>query len=73
MMSAVRPRAGIPPLVAVALYVGIPLAAALLFLLAASLGDYPLVARLGGAIWVFFLVLVISMPVVSGYLRRSRE
>jgi len=71
-MSAAQPRPGVPPLVAVSLYVGIPLAAALLFLLAASVGDYPLVARVGGAIWVFFLVLVISMPVLSSYLRSSR-
>ncbi len=52
------------------LYLGVPLAVALLFFLAATLGNYSLAERLGGAAWTFFLVLVISMPVLSGYLTR---
>ncbi len=55
------------------LYLGIPLAAAILFFLAATLASYPLADRLGGAAWTFFLVLVITMPALSGYLmRRAR-
>ena len=47
------------------IYIPISLGAALLFLLAASLtGDYPLVARIGGSVWVGLLSLIVSMPVV---------
>lgn len=54
-----------------ALYLGIPMAAALLFFLAATLGNYSLAERIGGAAWTFFLVLVITMPALSGYLARG--
>ena len=48
------------------IYLPISLGAALLFLLAASsAGDYPTVARLGGAIWVGLLSLIVSMPLVT--------
>ena len=56
-----------------AVYLGVPLAAALLVFLAAAIGDYPVVERLGAAVWTFFLVLVITMPVLSSYLRRGAE
>ena len=47
------------------IYIPISLGAALLFLLAATLaGDYPLVARVGGTVWVAMLSLIVSMPVV---------
>lgn len=47
------------------IYIPISLGAALLFLLAASLtGDYPLVARIGGTVWVGLLSLIVSMPMV---------
>lgn len=60
-------------IIAWALYLGVPLAGAILFFLAATLGSYPLVDRLGGAAWTFFLVLIITMPALSGYLmRRAR-
>lgn len=46
-------------------YLPIALGAALLFLLAASVtGDLPLVARIGGAIWVGILSLIVAMPLV---------
>ena len=38
--------------------------------LAASLGDYPAVARLGGAVWVGLLSLIVSMPVVTDRVKR---
>ncbi|WP_027717884.1 hypothetical protein [Desulfovirgula thermocuniculi] len=48
------------------LYTAISLAAALLFLAAtyATRKPYPLLARLGGAAWVFLLSMIITMPLV---------
>ena len=48
------------------IYLPIAIGAALLFWLAASLVDgYPLVARIGGAVWVGILSLIVSMPIVT--------
>jgi hypothetical protein len=52
------------------IYLPIALGAALLFFLAASLGDYPAVARLGGTVWVGLLSLIVSMPVVTDRVKR---
>jgi hypothetical protein len=47
------------------IYIPISLGSALLFLLLATLtGDYPLVARIGGTVWVALLSLIVSMPIV---------
>ncbi|TAK36003.1 MAG: hypothetical protein EPO21_04375 [Chloroflexota bacterium] len=56
-----------------AVYLGVPLAAALVVFLVATMAEYPVVERLGAAVWTFFLVLIISMPTLSGYLRRGAE
>ena len=53
------------------IYLPIALGAALLFFLAASLGNYPTVARFGGAVWVGLLSLIVSMPVVTGRVKRQ--
>lgn len=48
------------------IYLPISIGVALLFLLAASLvGGYPMVARIGGAVWVGSLSLIVSMPMVT--------
>jgi len=52
------------------LYLSIAISAALLFLLAASLGSYPAVARVGGAVWVGLLTLIVSMPLVTSRVKR---
>ena len=52
------------------IYLPISVGAALLFLLAATLGDYPLVARVGGAIWVAILSLIVAMPIVITRVKR---
>ena len=44
---------------------------ALLFLLAATLGGYPLVARIGGTIWVAILSLIVTMPIVIGRVKQQ--
>jgi hypothetical protein len=59
------------------IYLPLATAAALLFLIAASLGgEYPAVARIGGAVWVGTLSLIVSMPVVTARVKaraRRRE
>jgi hypothetical protein len=45
------------------------LVAALLFFAAATIGDYNWVGRLGGAAWVFGLMMIILMPSVTPVLR----
>ena len=53
------------------IYLPISIGAALLFLLAASLtGNYPLVARIGGTVWVGLLSLIVSMPLVISNVKR---
>ncbi len=52
-------------------YLPISIGAALLFLLAASLlGDYPLVAKIGGTVWVGLLSLIVSMPIVTSRVKK---
>ena len=47
------------------IYAGVSLGAAVAFLLITVLtGDYAWVPRLGGAVWVFVLSMIILMPVV---------
>ena len=53
------------------IYLPIALGAALLFLLAASLaGNYPLVAKVGGTVWVGLLSLIVSMPIVTARVKK---
>ncbi len=52
----------------------LPLSAgiALAFLLIANLiGNYPLVAKIGGAVWVAILSLIVSMPIVTSQVKRK--
>lgn len=54
------------------IYIPISLGAALLFLLAATLtGDYPLVARVGGTVWVAMLSLIVSMPIIISSVKKQ--
>lgn len=56
------------------IYIPISLGAALLFLLAATLtGDYPVVARIGGTVWVATLSLIVSMPVVISRVKKQLQ
>lgn len=53
------------------IYIPISLGASLMFLLAATLtGDYPLVARIGGTVWVATLSLIVSMPIVISRVKK---
>ena len=54
------------------IYLPVSLGAALLFLLVASLtGNYPVVARLGGTLWVGLLSLIVSMPIVISRVKKQ--
>lgn len=56
------------------IYLPISVGTALLFFLAATLtGNYPIVARLGGTIWVGLLSLIVSMPVVISRVKKQLQ
>lgn len=56
------------------IYIPISLGAALSFLTVASVtGQYPLVARIGGTVWVGLLSLIVSMPVVISRVKRRHQ
>lgn len=53
------------------IYIPISLGLALLFLLITTLtGNYTLVARLGGTVWVGLLSLIVSMPIVISRVKK---
>lgn len=53
------------------IYLPISAGAALVFLLATTfIGNYPLVARFGGTVWVGLLSLIVSMPIVISRVRK---
>ena len=56
------------------IYLPISLGAGLLFLLAATFGgNYPIVARIGGTVWVATLSLIVSMPIVISRIKRRGQ
>jgi hypothetical protein len=53
------------------IYLPLSAGVALAFLLAASLlGNYPLVAKIGGTVWVAILSLIVSMPIVTSRMKK---
>ena len=55
---------------AAVIYTGLSLLAAGLFIVATLAGDYTAVARIGGAVWVFGLSMIILMPFVTGEVKK---
>lgn len=56
------------------IYAPLSLGAGGLFYFAASLtGNHDLVARVGGAVWVGMLALIIAMPLVTARTKRRRR
>jgi hypothetical protein len=54
-----------PGRVAAAIYVGASVTGAVAFFLVTTfVGDYPAVARYGGAAWIFLLLMIVLMPIV---------
>jgi hypothetical protein len=46
-------------------------ASVLFFLIATFTGNYPVVARIGGALWVGLLSLIVSMPIVISRVKKQ--
>ncbi len=56
------------------IYLPISLGSALLFFLVSTFtGDYPIVARIGGTVWVALLSLIVSMPIVISRVKKSSQ
>ena len=56
--------------IAAVVYTGLSLAAGLVFLaITTAFGNYNWVARIGGAVWVFALCMIILMPTVIPLVR----
>ena len=56
------------------IYIPISLGLALLFFLASTFtGNYPIVARLGGTVWVALLSLIVSMPIVISRVKKRQQ
>jgi len=55
-------------------YTGLSTSAALLFLLVARwVGQAPPLAIVGGSVWVFILFMIVSMPLVTGWMKRQKK
>ncbi|PKM47851.1 MAG: hypothetical protein CVV03_01335 [Firmicutes bacterium HGW-Firmicutes-8] len=54
-------------------YLGISFGLSLMFFVITTLGNYPVVARYGGAIWVFILTIIISMPLVIPRIKKKYQ
>ncbi len=53
-------------------YSALSLAIALIFMVAATLSGSDAVARFGGAVWVFLLSMIVTMPLVTSHFKRQR-
>jgi len=54
------------------IYLPISIGSALLFLMATEFsGDYTLMARVGGMVWVGLLILIVSMPIVISRVKKQ--
>lgn len=56
------------------IYIPVSLGLALLFFLVSTFtGEYPIVARIGGTVWVALLSLIISMPIVISKVKKLSQ
>ncbi len=54
------------------IYLPISIGSALLFLLATAVsGDYPIMTRIGGMVWIGLLTLIVSMPIVISHVKKQ--
>ncbi len=51
-------------------YTPISLAAAGIFFAVTVIGDHTWVARIGGAAWVFLLSMIITMPLITSFIKK---
>ncbi len=54
-------------------YTTISLVSALAFLMTATTLNYPITAQFGGAVWVFLLSMIVSMPLVTSHFKRQYQ
>ncbi|MBA4399284.1 MAG: hypothetical protein D9V45_03280 [Chloroflexi bacterium] len=45
--------------------------ALLFFVITGLMGTYPMVARIGGVMWISLLTLIVSMPLVISYMKKK--
>ena len=45
--------------------------ALLFFAVTGLMGTYPMVARIGGVMWISLLTLIVSMPIVITYMKKK--
>ncbi|MHB0965664.1 MAG: hypothetical protein ACYC36_04340 [Bellilinea sp.] len=45
--------------------------ALLFFVITGLMGTYPMVARIGGVMWISLLTLIVSMPLVISYKKKK--
>jgi O-antigen/teichoic acid export membrane protein len=70
-MSRLEQRIG---RLSVLIYTGLSVIAALLFLLLARwTGQAPPLAIVGGTVWVFILSMIVSMPLVTGWVKQRKK
>jgi cation transport ATPase len=56
------------------IYIPVSLGLALLFFLVSTFtGEYPIVARIGGTVWVALLSLIVSMPIVISRVKKLSQ
>lgn len=56
------------------IYIPTSLGSAIVFLLVSTFtGDYSLVARIGGTVWVALLSLIVSMPIVISKMKKNSQ
>ena len=55
------------------IYTSVSLVAVLVFLGVTLAGNYTWVARIGGAVWVFLLCMIILMPLVTSFVKRKYQ
>jgi len=54
------------------IYLPISIGSALLFLLTTAFsGDYPIMTRVGGMVWIGLLSLIVSMPIVISRVKKQ--
>jgi hypothetical protein len=70
-MTGIKSRERVEQVLSALIYLGVSFGLGLAFFAVTGLsGSYPPIARYGGAGWVFFLSLMITMPLVNGYFKR---
>ncbi|MHB9094589.1 MAG: hypothetical protein ACYC21_07935 [Eubacteriales bacterium] len=54
-------------------YLGISAGLSLVFYIITTMKGYPLMARYGGAIWVFILTVIITMPFIIPWIKKKYQ